>query len=360
MQILTVVTGIVFVLLLLSLLATTLMELIASFFSLRGRNLVKALRNMLASDDQNEILLEDFRRNSLYLHLTEQYGRRSRADAPSYMAAETFQSILFDIVLKGAPIGDLENRIENLPDKDLRNVLQLLLRESGGQLDVFKLEVQNWYNNVMDRAGGWYKRYTQKILVFLGLGIAVLFNADTLSIYERLSSNPEQLQQVVAMAEYYVASKEQLGEKTASPTINMPPPAAPVPSPAPAPSLPGGLPPGLETDSLAMEAAPTAVLPPTPYTTPTNSLPQAIDPDYARFEARLEDFRSLLKNEIEAVRSPLGLGWEGVDITTFSVYDAVSKLLGFLLTAIAVSLGAPFWFDLLRKLVNVRSSGNKP
>lgn len=34
--------------------------------------------------------------------------------------------------------------------------------------------------------------------------------------------------------------------------------------------------------------------------------------------------------------------------------------LGFLVTTIALSLGAPFWFDLLNKLVNLRSSGQKP
>jgi hypothetical protein len=37
-----------------------------------------------------------------------------------------------------------------------------------------------------------------------------------------------------------------------------------------------------------------------------------------------------------------------------------SHLLGWLLTAMAVSLGAPFWFDLLNKLVSVRVSGNPP
>ena len=35
-------------------------------------------------------------------------------------------------------------------------------------------------------------------------------------------------------------------------------------------------------------------------------------------------------------------------------------ILGFFVTALAISLGAPFWFDLLRKLVNIRSAGNKP
>jgi hypothetical protein len=34
--------------------------------------------------------------------------------------------------------------------------------------------------------------------------------------------------------------------------------------------------------------------------------------------------------------------------------------LGWLITAFAVSLGAPFWFDLLNKFVNVRASGKAP
>jgi len=31
-----------------------------------------------------------------------------------------------------------------------------------------------------------------------------------------------------------------------------------------------------------------------------------------------------------------------------------------LITAIAVALGAPFWFDLLKYIVNVRMAGEKP
>lgn len=340
MQILTVVTGIVFVLLLLSLLATTLMELIASFFSLRGRNLIKALRNMLASSDDNELLLSDFKQNSLYRHLTEQYGRRNRAEAPSYMAAETFQSILFDVILKGDSMDKLGEKIETLPDEDLKNVLKQLLRESGGQLDLFRLEVQNWYNNVMDRAGGWYKRYTQKILVYLGLGIAVLFNADTVAMYERLSSNPEQLAQVVALAENYVQARENVG------------PVQAYEGPVVPQGLPGGAPQGF--DSVQATAPPAVTAPAArPRITPD-------DPRYAEVQAKLDEVKYIVNYELESVRSPLGLGWEGTDVSTFTIYDAITKLLGFILTALAVSMGAPFWFDLLRKLVNVRSSGTKP
>lgn len=38
----------------------------------------------------------------------------------------------------------------------------------------------------------------------------------------------------------------------------------------------------------------------------------------------------------------------------------VLKIIGLLLTTGAVSLGAPFWFDVLNKLVNVRSAGKQP
>ena len=340
MQILTVVTGIIFVLLLLSLLATTLMELIASFFSLRGRNLIKALRNMLSSSDENEVLLEDFKQNSLYRHLTEQYGRRNRAEAPSYMAAETFQSILFDVILKGDDMENLGEKIETLPDEDLKNVLKQLLRESGGQLDLFRLEVQNWYSNVMDRAGGWYKRYTQKILVFLGLGIAVLFNADTVAMYERLSSNPDQLAQVVALAENYVQARENVAPIQAEANQGPVVPAG----------LPGGTPQGFDTIN--------AAAPITVPVTRTQITPD--DPRYAEVQAKLDEVKYIVNYELESVRSPLGLGWEGTDVSTFTIYDAITKLLGFILTALAVSMGAPFWFDLLRKLVNVRSAGSKP
>jgi hypothetical protein len=35
-------------------------------------------------------------------------------------------------------------------------------------------------------------------------------------------------------------------------------------------------------------------------------------------------------------------------------------LLGVLLTALAATLGAPFWFDVLKKLINIRSAGIAP
>ncbi|HEX7593772.1 MAG TPA: hypothetical protein VF429_06335, partial [Anaerolineae bacterium] len=38
----------------------------------------------------------------------------------------------------------------------------------------------------------------------------------------------------------------------------------------------------------------------------------------------------------------------------------VKKILGLLITTLAISLGAPFWFNLLKDIGNLRSSGPKP
>ena len=52
---------------------------------------------------------------------------------------------------------------------------------------------------------------------------------------------------------------------------------------------------------------------------------------------------------------PLGWGALPEDLVGW-----IKKVLGLLITTLAVSLGAPFWFDLLRNIANLRSSGPAP
>ncbi|MBI3536196.1 MAG: hypothetical protein HY070_01340 [Chloroflexi bacterium] len=51
------------------------------------------------------------------------------------------------------------------------------------------------------------------------------------------------------------------------------------------------------------------------------------------------------------------LGWETVPVTTVEWFK---KIVGLLITTVAVSLGAPFWFDLLKTFTNPRASGPPP
>ncbi|MCH2082765.1 MAG: hypothetical protein MK226_10270 [Saprospiraceae bacterium] len=291
-----VVIGIIFVLLLFSLLATTIMELLAGALGLRGQNLEKALKNMLANTDIDEKILEAFKNNSLFKQLSYQFGKKHYA--PSYLGSSSFQSILFDVILDGKDLNlaNIKEQIQSLPDEDLRNVLNQLLQESEGKIDQFKANVENWYNNIMDRASGWYKRYTQRILVLVGFLIAITFNADTIAIYGRLEKDPEALQQIVDMAYTFAGNNEQ---------------------------------------------------------------PAIIDRD-PDFELALKNVQELINQELASVKTPLGLGWTNVKLSEISPTDWLIKILGWTVTALSVSLGAPFWFDLLRSFVNLRSSGNKP
>ena len=56
----------------------------------------------------------------------------------------------------------------------------------------------------------------------------------------------------------------------------------------------------------------------------------------------------------------LNLGWSGEDPGAHPVLWTYRKALGILVSALAASLGAPFWFDVLSKFINIRSAGLRP
>jgi hypothetical protein len=58
---------------------------------------------------------------------------------------------------------------------------------------------------------------------------------------------------------------------------------------------------------------------------------------------------------------PIPTGWSGVPPTR-AASDWAYAVIGWLVTGFAISLGAPFWFDLLQNLmnINVRGTGPKP
>lgn len=53
------------------------------------------------------------------------------------------------------------------------------------------------------------------------------------------------------------------------------------------------------------------------------------------------------------------VGWEASALPS-GVWGWVDKVLGLLLTTLAISLGAPFWFDVLKKISTIRSAGRSP
>ena len=72
---------------------------------------------------------------------------------------------------------------------------------------------------------------------------------------------------------------------------------------------------------------------------------------------------AIARAELDALRLPIG--WPRVPIGAISVYDASSprplapwylSIPGWLITALATTIGAPFWFDMLNKFMVIRST----
>ena len=69
----------------------------------------------------------------------------------------------------------------------------------------------------------------------------------------------------------------------------------------------------------------------------------------------------------DAILQSFPLGWEGEDpfgrqegVQGWGAGTWIAHVLGWFFTAAAVSLGAPFWFDLLSKVTKLRGTGSRP
>ena len=65
---------------------------------------------------------------------------------------------------------------------------------------IFKLKLEDWFDETMQRANGWYKKQTQVALILIGFYVAFLFNVDTVAIYKILATDKEARRSLVQMA----------------------------------------------------------------------------------------------------------------------------------------------------------------
>lgn len=344
MEVLEVVIGLLFVYLLLSLLASIVNEIITGTISLRGRFLAKAITRFI-DDDQNK-LSKKFFDHPLYKRIRphSRFKWIQKIKYPSYLGKDGFSKIFLDTILdeesedKSGVIPVTFERLkqsvqENQKEGEVKQMLLSLINDAEqveNKLEKFINDLENWYDTLMDRLGGWYKRRIQLFLFIIGLSIAIVFNADTFLIVNRLSDNPEQRQQLVAMAESF---QEKVGED------------------------------GLQrfyekSIEKRMDSSFVANL---------KELGEEDSTRVLELYYNTLQFQELSGEDLPAVQAVLGLG-SITDITIPETINGfwpvagwiVQKLFGWVLTALAISLGAPFWFDLLNKIMKVRSSGKAP
>jgi hypothetical protein len=238
---------------------------------------------------------------------------RSTNGTPTYIGVEPFTAAVLDVVKPADPstvrkISDFETSIAALPASKLKQSLTAILDSAENDLASFKKGIGDWYERSMDRVSGWYKRYAQKWLLGLSLGLAVICNVDTIHIIRVLSSNPKLLADTVSQA------------------VNTTKAA---------------------TSQANGSAATAAAVEPTPIEDAIQSV------------SRLVNNANFAMSNLNNLSLPIGWSasqWQYLR----DPGHLVSAFLGWFLTGLAASLGAPFWFDTLQRFVTVRGNGRSP
>jgi len=362
-----VVIGLIFIYLLYSLLATVLQEIVATNLSFRAKVLEKAVMRMLDDGDSNRNRILSFlalifvKRGKqpkmtalFYKHpLIKYLSPDTWQSKPSYLSAQNFSKVVVDLLRGRQEEAGKDYRTEieaALKDKrtswdkvkispDTSDYLNSIWVDAQGDIDKFRTHLEDWYNETMDRASGWYKQYTQVILMIIGFTLAMLFNVDTIQIVRKLEKDPKLREQLVTQADAFVKAHPNLVEE-------------------------------LNHEKKRNEALAASLRDTTKKTGNTDSLNTISEQKYQALKAHRDSLfgqaSKLLKEDIGKINNSLALGWgnyggavgwyDKVCFVVSSTFCNAMKFLGLFITAIAISLGAPFWFDLLNKLVKLRGA----
>ena len=324
-RILEVAIGIIFVFLLVSMICSAIREGIESWVKSRAAFLEHGIRELL--HDRHAVGIA----RSLYTHplvyglyaseyeprtSTRRLNALSRGgNLPSYVPSRIFALALLDIAARGtdtrgaasgphAPELSLalaRENVLNLENGAVQRVVLGAIDLARGDMELAIANIAAWYDSAMDRVSGAYKRATQKLLLGIGLTVAVVLNVNIIAIAHHLFRDDVERATLVAHAE------------------------------------------AVARDSSFITGSSQAQL--------------------TRARATLDSLR-------------LPIGWDDVRLTppwdTRVVRDAsgavrtmreprlwayvFEPLVGWTLAALAAMLGAPFWFDLLNKVMVVRST----
>jgi hypothetical protein len=409
-----VVIGLVFIYLLYSLLATVLTEIVATNLGLRARNLKEAVDRMLNDEDQKAMgfrgfwirlwdsmkLLKNpcnpriinfynhpeikylgstgiFRNPSAYkaisfsrtlLYLLNETGYRKLMEGTTQMedpdegdiievpvpplTKERIEAALLGIVKDHAD-PEIIDKDKIVLDVETAKYVLSMWRDSYGDLTKFKIHLETWFDRTMEQATEWYKRKIQVVLLLIGLLLAWFFNADTFSIVDKLSNDKDAREQMVRLAAAYMENNREIRNPNA--VLDAKISAAAFQDTKNKVDSLLLIQKQLEADVAKANSIlgagawlPDVVMVKTIKNTGERIFIPEVDEALLRKAKAVEaipDGKQEI-NSRDKIRYFIGLlGYH---------------FFGFFVTAIAISLGAPFWFDLLNKLMRLRSSAKQP
>ena len=116
-------------------------------------------------------------------------GRTLAAQVPDQLAN-------FQAAVRRLPDGHTKESLFVLIDKAKREATSLET-----QVVHLRQEVEGWFNDSMDRIGGWYKRWTQRILLVVAALLVLILNTDTILLVQHLSTEKDLRASILKQAE---------------------------------------------------------------------------------------------------------------------------------------------------------------
>ncbi|MBD0266988.1 MAG: hypothetical protein ICV77_01715 [Cyanobacteria bacterium Co-bin8] len=178
----------------------------------------------------------------------------------------------------------------------IANKVETTAGAAENRVDEFGRELEKWFDRGMERATGVYKRNAKAVGLLIGLSIAISLNADTFNIATRLATDPA-IRNTITQAATQAA---------------------------------------MTVDSTA-----------------TGNLQQ-----------ELKSLQIAVDGSLNQLPFPIGYGQVVREQQRLAQADwpiplIPRRFLGWIVSALAISMGATFWFDLLKRVVNVRATGGK-
>jgi hypothetical protein len=334
--ILDLVVGIIFVYFLLSIISSSAVEMILT--GLKARSTI--LEEWLFEIFDKTITQPDGTKLSLgqaimdHCSVTALSGKRK---STAYIDAKNFTSALiekitFDPSNPKSIARDIDELIAvldktTLLSTEFQRVLLIYANEAkdsylsatkktASELDIFRSKLEAWFDSSMERITGTLKkRYSRPATLVVAIIVTIFLNADSISLAKYLYSNPE-ARTKIAMQAYGVGQDTNFIK---------------------------------QVQELKVAAADTSSATGLTAEEIKNKMVQKIG-DMDKAKLGLNDVMPLTWKHGEL----------NDDNGNFSGLLLFSKITGLLATILAIMLGAPFWFDVLNKVSNLRSTGAKP
>jgi hypothetical protein len=281
-------------------------------------------------------------------------------------ALESAEDSLGRLSVKSGQMIPVLEGINKISDKIFQDALKTILT-TAQSLEDARTKLECWFNDGMSRTSELYKSKIAYVSFIVGLVLALVLNVDTLQLAKSLW-NDQSLRESVAAVAQNAVEQNTLAIPTAVAPTTLVAPTTPGAQAVPATPTPDAQTATVESGKALQKTLSDLLSLNLPigwtYTNVNDQLRQDCVKSFGTATASDADLDSCVQNSIQS-QVDSGLAdprdnsrnfWTLLPGSGNWLTNLIWKIIGLVVTAIAAAQGAPFWFDLLRRLTGSSSS----